>query len=68
MLRQDDKIIGIALISPLVCLNIDQIVRAIGVDKINVCVDCTYKLSRLGWALINMGTHSIEAHKDRNLA
>ena len=63
-----NKVKGFAFCNALVCLNLVQAILTLGVDGINICVDGTYNLCRLGWVLINWGTHSIEAHEDGVLA
>ncbi len=61
---EDGRILGIVVSNALILTNIEQAIRAFGLNNINVAVDGTYELSKLGWALLTLATHSIEMHED----
>jgi hypothetical protein len=65
---EDGRVLGLVLSNALIFANIEQSIRAFGLNNINVAVDGTYELSKIGWALITMATHSIEMHEDSVLS
>jgi hypothetical protein len=57
---QDGKVLGVVFSSALICLNLHEAIRKLGVDGINISLDGTFELSKAGWAVITLGTHSIQ--------
>lgn len=60
---KDGNVLGVAFSNAFICLNLQQAIRKLGVKGINISVDGTYELSKAGWAVITMGTHSIEVDR-----
>lgn len=62
----DEKgnLLGIVFSNAIMCLNLQQAISKLGANRINVAIDGTFQLSKGGWALISMGTHSIEVHRE----
>lgn len=62
-----NNVVAVTFSNARICVNLAKAIRKLGVNGINISVDGTYQLSKNRWAILTVGTHSIEVDRGSSM-